>query len=93
VVVPAALCATVAVAGWVAGGPAGLDSRTTASAETPIEVIQIATAAVSAAPIVAPEATTVDTGLSRRETKPRTRRARSENPTRQTTASLCPILA
>ena len=40
-VVPAALCATVAVTGWVAGGPAGLDSRTTASAETPIEVIQI----------------------------------------------------
>ena len=57
-VVPAALCATVAVAGWVAGGPAGLDSRTIANAETPIEVIQITTAAVSATP----EATTVGTG-------------------------------
>ena len=63
-VVPAALCATAAVAGWVAGGPAGLDSRTIANAETPIEVIQIATAAVSAAPIVTPEATTADTGSS-----------------------------
>jgi hypothetical protein len=62
VVVPAALCATVAVAGWAAGGPAGLYSRTIANAETPIEVIQIATAAVSAAPIVTPEATTADTG-------------------------------
>ena len=61
-VVPAALCATVAVAGWVAGGPTGLDSRTIANAETPIEVIQITTAAVSAAPIVTPEATTVGTG-------------------------------
>ena len=57
-VVPAALCATVAVAGWVAGGPTGLNSRTIANAETPIEVIQIATAAVSAAPIVTPQATT-----------------------------------
>jgi len=62
VVAPAALCATVAIAGWVAGGPAGLDSRTIASTETPIEVIQIATAAVGAAPTVTPEATTVDRG-------------------------------
>ena len=80
-VVPAALCATVAVAGWVAVGPAGLDSRTIANAETPIEVIQIATAAVRAAPpIVTPEQppsireVAASLCLSWRETKPGTRR-------------------
>ena len=59
-VVPAALCATVAVAGWVAGGPAGLGSLTIESTATPIEVIQITTATVSAAHVDPPEAATLD---------------------------------
>ena len=56
----AALCTTVAIAGWVAGGPAGLGSLTIESTATPIEVIQITTATVSVAHIDPPEAATLD---------------------------------
>jgi hypothetical protein len=60
VVVSAALGGTVAVAAWVACGPAGLGSLTIESTETPIEVIRITTATVSAEPVDIPDATTLD---------------------------------
>jgi len=47
-VVSTTLCATFAVAGWVAAGPADLGSFTIESAETPIEVIRTTAATVGA---------------------------------------------
>ena len=47
-VVSATLCATAAVAGWVAAGPADLGSFIIESTETPIEVIRAAAATVGA---------------------------------------------
>src|SRR5262249_57268208 len=44
----ATLCATVAVAGWVAAGPADLGSSIFESTETPIEVIRTTAATVGA---------------------------------------------
>jgi len=44
----ATLCATVAVAGWVAAGPADLGSFNIESTETPIEVIRTTAATVGA---------------------------------------------
>jgi len=56
--VSAALCGTVAVAGWVAAGPSGLSSLVIESTETPIEASRITSVATSAVHVDVSQATT-----------------------------------
>ena len=57
----AALCVTVALAGWVAAGLAGLDSPSIESAGAPIEVSRATSATARAEHVDAPQATAPST--------------------------------